>query len=42
MGNDLEKQYNLKQKPIRLCGSYNFLKFVDDPEDVFTSLLIIK
>lgn len=42
MGNDLEKLYNLKQKPIRLPGSYSFLKFVDHPTDITSSLLIVK
>lgn len=42
MGNDIEKQYNLKEKPIKLPGSYNFLKFVDHPTDTSSSLIIIK
>ena len=34
MGNELEKEYNIKEKPIKLPGSYNFLKFVDHPNDL--------
>lgn len=42
MGNDLEKEYNLKEKPIKLPGSYSFLKFVEHPTDLTSSLIIIK
>lgn len=31
MGNELEKEYNIKEKPLKLPGSYNFLRFINHP-----------
>ena len=31
MGNELEKEYNIKEKPLKLPGSYNFLRFIHHP-----------
>lgn len=42
MGNELEKEYGLKEKPLKLSGSYNFLKFADHPSDPHTALIIVK
>ena len=38
----MEKEYGLKEKPLKLSGSYNFLKFADHPLDPQTSLIIVK
>ena len=42
MGNELEKEYGLKEKPLKLPGSYNFLKFAEHPGDPTTTLIIVK
>ena len=41
MGNDLEKEYNIKEKPMKLPGSYNFLRFIHHPTQDM-SLIIVK
>jgi hypothetical protein len=41
MGNELEKEFNLKDKPLKLPGSYNFLRFAQHPSRPL-SLLVVK
>ena len=41
MGNELEKEYGIKEKPLKLPGSYNFLRFIHHPNEDL-SLLVVK
>jgi hypothetical protein len=31
MGNEIEKEYNIKTKPLKIPGAYNFLRFAHHP-----------
>lgn len=41
MGNELEKEFKLKEKPLKLPGSYHFLRFAQHPTQPL-SLLVVK
>ena len=41
MGNELEKAYGIKDKPMKLPGSYNFLRFIHHPTED-QSIIIVK
>lgn len=41
MGNELEKEYGIREKPLKLPGSYNFLRFIHHPTEEL-SLIVVK